>query len=328
MILAIESSCDDSALALMDRRGRLLFHERIEQGEAHAPHGGVVPELASRLHARNLPRLLESIADRLEAVEAIAVTHEPGLTVALAEGVVMAQAVALALKKPLIGVHHLRGHLYSLFLEREPVFPFSALIVSGGHTMIVESTAWDQHQEVATTLDDSMGEAFDKVAKMLDLGYPGGPAIEQLAKQGDADRFDLPLPLRQKSRLAFSYSGLKNSMRLLIEKQGRVDAQSRADLAAAFQKKAIAHLIQKSETYLKTARPKRLGVVGGVSANAALRTALEALCRRYGCELLLAPLAYCSDNAAMIARAGLEDLRHGRFIQPAEITIRSRSAIY
>jgi N6-L-threonylcarbamoyladenine synthase len=193
--------------------------------------------------------------------------------------------------------------------------------------MIVQSTAWDQHKEVATTLDDSMGEAFDKVAKMLDLGYPGGPAIEQLAKKGDAMRFDLPLPLRQKSRLAFSYSGLKNSMRLLIEKQGDIDAQTRADLAAAFQRRAIDHLLQKSETYLRRVRPRRLGVVGGVSANATLRSALEQLCGRYDCELLLAPLAFCSDNAAMIARAAREDLTHGRFIQPAEITIRSRCSI-
>lgn len=326
MILAIESSCDDSALALLETDPiRLVFQERIVQNAEHAPYGGVVPELAARLHAVNLPKLLARITPHLPRVRAVAVTHEPGLTVALAEGVVMAQALALALKVPLIAVNHLKGHLCSLFVEQEALFPFSALMVSGGHTLIVEAKSYADMRQVAASLDDSMGEAFDKVAKMLGLGYPGGPVIEQLAQKGDENRFDFPLPLRNDPRLAFSYSGLKNSVRLAIEALGDPGEQDRADIAAAFQKAATDHLLFKTRRYLQRARPKRLGLVGGVSANAYLRERFTDLCAQFGAEPLFAPLSYCSDNAAMIARAALEEYRAGNVTDPAHVVIRSRA---
>ncbi|MGE4295283.1 MAG: tRNA (adenosine(37)-N6)-threonylcarbamoyltransferase complex transferase subunit TsaD [Campylobacterales bacterium] len=328
MILAIESSCDDSALALLEIASkRLVFHDRIIQNADHAPYGGVVPELAARLHAVNLPKLLEQIAPRLPQVKAIAVTHEPGLTVALAEGVVMAQALALALGVPLIAVNHLKGHLCSLFVEGEALFPLSALMVSGGHSLIIEAEDFTRMRQVASSIDDSMGEAFDKVAKMLGLAYPGGPVIEQLAKTGDENRFDFPLPLRNDPRLAFSYSGLKNSVRLAIEAQGELSGQVKADIAASFQKAAVDHLLFKTRRYLMRARPKRLGLVGGVSANAYLRARFEALCAEFGCEPLFAPLSFCSDNAAMIARAGLEQYLLGDFCDPASVVIRSRAPL-
>ena len=322
MILAIESSCDDSALALLEIDTlKLIFHDRMVQ------NGGVVPELAARLHAVNLPKLLESVVDYLPRVKAVAVTHEPGLTVALAEGVVMAQALALALKVPLIAVNHIKGHLCSLFVETPSCFPLSVLMASGGHTLIIEAHDYGRMRQIAASIDDSMGEAFDKVAKMLGLGYPGGPLIEALAQKGDENRFDFPLPLKHDARLAFSYSGLKNSVRLAIEALGEPGEQDKADIAASFQKAAVGHLLFKTRRYLQQARPERMGLVGGVSANRYLRERFTALCAEFKCEPLFAPLSFCADNAAMIARAALEQYRLGEFADPAGIKIRSRAPL-
>lgn len=198
-------------------------------------------------------------------------------------------------------------------------------MASGGHTLIVEAKSYIDMRQIAASIDDSMGEAFDKVAKMLGLGYPGGPLIEALAKKGDENRFDFPLPLRNDPQLAFSYSGLKNSVRLAIEALGELNEKDRADTAASFQKAAVGHLLFKTRRYLQKARPKRFGLVGGVSANAYLRERFTALCKEFGCEPLFAPLSFCSDNAAMIARAALEEYRLQNLTDPAHVSIRSRA---
>ncbi|MDR2033639.1 MAG: tRNA (adenosine(37)-N6)-threonylcarbamoyltransferase complex transferase subunit TsaD [Helicobacteraceae bacterium] len=327
MILAIESSCDDSAIAIIDRATlKIVFEAKVSQNEAHNPFGGVVPELAARLHAENLPKLLEGAKPYFSRIEAIAVANEPGLTVALAEGVVMAQALSLALKKPILPIHHIKGHLYSLFLQTKSAFPLSAAMVSGGHTLLIEAQDFSRVKQIAASLDDALGEAFDKIAKMLGLGYPGGGAIEELAQKGDPKRFDFPLPLRNDPCLAFSFSGLKNSVRLAIESLGALDDRTKADIAASFQKAAIDHLLDKTRRYVSKARPQRMGLIGGVSANKLLRDRFAALCRDYDCEPLFAPAEYCGDNAAMIARAAIDAYKLGLFCEPDRIVIRSRSA--
>lgn len=321
MIVAIESSCDDSAIALVEiDTFKIHFHRKISQSE-HCAFGGVVPELASRLHALNLPKILDLIKDDLHMVKAVAVTNEPGLTVSLSGGVIMAQALSLALNVPLICVNHLKGHICSLFIEKEATFPLAILLVSGGHTMALEAGGYGSIRSIGSTIDDSLGEAFDKVAKMLGLGYPGGAVIEQLAKDGDAFAYDYPLPLRGEREVRFSYSGLKNSVRLSIENALN---PIRSNVAASFQRVAVEHLLSKFEIYLKTSKVKHIGLVGGVSANGYLRDLFVKLCDKYQKTPLFAPLEFCSDNAAMIARASVEEFKAGRFIDPAQIEIRSR----
>lgn len=308
MILSIESSCDDSSIAISRIRDyKLLFHQKISQDKEHSQYGGVVPELASRLHSVALPRILENIKKNgfdFSQIKAIAVTNEPGLSVSLIEGVMMAKALALSLKIPLIGVNHLKGHIYSLFLEKEAMFPISILLLSGGHSLILEAYNHNKINTIATTMDDSFGEAFDKVAKMLDLGYPGGPIVESCASNGMGD-ISFPVPLRYSNEIAFSFSGLKNAVRMYIEDK-KLTQSLKNDICYAFQKSAIEHIIQKSKKYLKTSTIKYFGIVGGASANKALRAELEKLCIQFDKNILFAPLEFCSDNAAMIGRCGIE----------------------
>ncbi|MDR2152938.1 MAG: tRNA (adenosine(37)-N6)-threonylcarbamoyltransferase complex transferase subunit TsaD [Helicobacteraceae bacterium] len=328
MILAIESSCDDSAIALIDRQsGAIVFEGKTSQNDAHKPFGGVVPELAARLHAENLPKLLEGAKPYFSRLKAIAVTNEPGLTVALAEGVIMAQSLSLALNLPILPIHHVKGHLYSLFMQSEICFPLSAVMVSGAHTTLIEAEDFSRFNQAAISLDDAFGEAFDKTAKALNLDYPNGAALEAMALKGDENRFDFPLPLKNDPRLAFSFSGLKNSVRLTIESFGVATAQTKADIAASFQKTAIAHLLDKTRRYMQRARPKRMGLIGGASANATLRERFGALCREFNCEPLFAPLKYCGDNAAMIAKAAVDAYDLALFCDPSKIAIRSRSPL-
>jgi N6-L-threonylcarbamoyladenine synthase len=219
LLLSIESSCDDSSLALTEIETlRLLWHRKISQEAQHAHYGGVVPELASRLHAVDLPRLLEQARPRFPEISAVAVTNRPGLAVTLNEGVMMAKAFATFRRLPLVPVHHLKGHIYSLFIEKPARWPMLVILISGGHTMVVRVRGLESMEVLATSMDDSVGESFDKVAKMMGLGYPGGPIVEALAREGDPDRFELPVPLRNSPLLAFSLSGLKNAVRLTVEK--------------------------------------------------------------------------------------------------------------
>lgn len=325
MLLSIESSCDDSSIALTEIESRrLVLHKKISQEAEHARYGGVVPELASRLHAVDLPRLLESARPYYNDIKAVAVTNEPGLAVTLNEGVMMAKAFATFQKLPLIPVHHLKGHIYSLFIEKPTRLPMIVILVSGGHTMILRVKGLEDMEILATSLDDSVGESYDKVAKMMGLGYPGGPIIEALAREGDADRFDLPVPLRNSPLVAFSLSGLKNAVRLAIQELGGPEAmseQDRRDLAASFQKALIAHLIQKSRKLLANESILDVALVGGASANLAIRSAVEALCAQYGKRLHTAPMEFCSDNAAMIGRYGLDALAARLTVAPEELRV-------
>jgi len=325
MILSIESSCDDSSIAITDiETKKLLFHKKISQEKQHSSYGGVVPELASRLHAIDLPNILEETRPYLDNLKAVAVTNQPGLGVTLLEGIAMAKTIAVTKNIPLIPVHHLKGHIYSLFIEKEEILPLLVLLISGGHTQIIRVESLEKMTILATSIDDSVGESFDKTAKMMGLGYPGGPIIEQLALRGDENRFDLPVPLRNSKLIAFSLSGLKNAVRLTIEKLGgaeNMSEQDRCDLSASFQKVIKLHLIQKSKKIFKEEHIKDFAIVGGASANLYIRNAYEKLCGEFGKRLHTAPLEFCSDNAGMIGRYAIEAYEKGLFIDPYEIDI-------
>ena len=328
MILSIESSCDDSSIAITRLEDKkLLFHKKISQDAEHAAYGGVVPELAARLHAVTLPKILEEAIPYLSEVKAIAVTNEPGLSVTLVEGVSMAKALSVALGLPLLGINHLKGHICSLFIEDETLFPLDVLLVSGGHTQLLHVNSLEEIKLLATTMDDSFGESFDKVGKMLGLPYPAGPLIEAYAKRGDAKRFDFTVPLQGTSTklLAFSYSGLKNQVRLCIEAQENLDEQTICDICASFQRVAVAHLMQKIRKAYKERSVEHFGVVGGASANLYLRGELEAFCASKQATLHTAKMEFCSDNAAMIGRCALEVYAQKAFVNLADLKVRSSS---
>lgn len=309
MILSIESSCDDSSIAITEiATKKLIYHKKISQELEHSVYGGVVPELASRLHAEALPRILTECEPWFDQLKAVAVTNEPGLGVTLIEGVTMAKALSISLGIPILPINHLKGHIYSLFIEKEAILPITVLLVSGGHTQLIEVNSYNEMETVATTMDDSYGESFDKVAKMMSLGYPGGPLIEKLSYGGDASRFPFTVPLWQSPLIAFSYSGLKNQVRLAVESN---DSTSYPDIAAAFQKTATDHLIQKLKKYFKTNPPIRFAIVGGASANLHLRECVTNLLNPYKAQLYFSELQYCSDNAAMIGRVALEAYARG-----------------
>ncbi|HEY9129167.1 MAG TPA: tRNA (adenosine(37)-N6)-threonylcarbamoyltransferase complex transferase subunit TsaD [Sulfurovum sp.] len=325
MILSIESSCDDSSIAITDIESKkVLYHKKISQEREHSCYGGVVPELASRLHAVALPKLLEETKPYFEKLKAIAVTNQPGLGVTLLEGIAMAKTLSTLLDIPLIPVHHLKGHIYSLFIEKEPIMPLLVLLISGGHTQIIRVKGFEHMEILATSIDDSVGESFDKCAKMMGLGYPGGPLIEALALKGDENRFELPIPLRNSKLIAFSLSGLKNAVRLKVEELGGSEGmseQDKADLSASFQKAIKLHLLQKSKKIFAKEKIKDFAIVGGASANKYIRNAYQELCDEFGKTLHVAPLQYCADNAAMIGRYALEAYERKDFIDPNEIDI-------
>lgn len=322
MILSIESSCDDSSIAITEiSTKKLIYHKKISQELEHSKYGGVVPELASRLHAEALPAILHECEPWFSQLKAIAVTTEPGLAVTLIEGVTMAKALSISLNIPILPINHLKGHIYSLFIEKEAAFPMTVLLVSGGHTQLIEASSYNDMKTVATTMDDSYGESFDKVAKMMALGYPGGPLIEKLSAAGDPTRFSFTVPLRQSPLIAFSYSGLKNQVRLAVESN---DSSVYPDIAAAFQSTATEHLIQKLKKYFKTNPPARFAIVGGASANLYLREKVVELLGPYRAELHLSKIEYCSDNAAMIGRSAIEAYTVGEASRYDEIIINPR----
>lgn len=434
LILSIESSCDDSSLALTDiDTYSLIYHRKISQERAHNVYGGVVPEIASRLHCESLPLVLADMKAFLSsgsefshesdlhendlredlrgenpfgAIRAIAITTQPGLSVSLLQGLMMAKTLCASLNVPIISINHLIGHFYSLFIGKSyATMPMSVLLVSGGHTQILEANRADEFVVVASSKDDSFGECFDKVAKMLNLGYPGGSIIEQYAKKHEkiakskeanaksglnqsddlCDLSPLPLPLKSSKELAFSFSGLKNATRLLIQSfldshasgvKGDIKSSTRtkssldfasnhtsstasnhnpnsassfasspartldresilsereiAHICASFQEAAISHICDKLTRYfvqkLEQNQPvQTLGIVGGASANLALRSAILDICERYGANLILAPLEFCADNAAMIGRAGIEEYLAGNFSDTLSLEISPRN---
>jgi N6-L-threonylcarbamoyladenine synthase len=329
LILSIESSCDDSSIAITDiKTNKLIYHKKISQELQHSIYGGVVPELAARLHIEALPKILEECKEYFPKLKAISVTNAPGLSVTLMEGVTMAKALSISLNLPLIAINHLKGHIYSLFIEKDEVLPMTVLLVSGGHTQIIEANNLNDMKVVASTMDDSFGESFDKVSKMLNLGYPGGPVVQEYALKGNENRFELPVPLSQSPKIEFSYSGLKNAVRMQIEKlensETGLTQQDKYDLCASFQKTAVLHIIQKLKKLFKQNAPKNFAIVGGASANIYLRSQLEELCSKYNTILYLSELKYCSDNAAMIGRVAVEQYKINDFISIEEIDIQTR----
>ena len=306
IVLGLESSCDETGVALYDTEKGLLAEALHSQVDLHAVYGGVVPEIASRDHIRMLLPLIQQVMSEagIEKPDAIAYTAGPGLVGALMVGGGMANGLGLAWGRPVIPVHHMEGHLLAPMLEEEPPkFPFLALLVSGGHSMLIAVQALGDYRVLGTTLDDAVGEAFDKTAKLLGLGYPGGPALAALAESGDDTAFDLPRPMLNKPNFDFSFSGLKTAVMLEVRKaeaEGRLDA-CRADLAASFQRAAVDTLIAKS---IKAARAEgldRIVVAGGVGANRLLR---KEMAERFEGEVYYPRLAFCTDNGAMIAVAG------------------------
>lgn len=331
MILAIESSCDDSSISItkIDTL-ELVFHKKISQELQHSIYGGVVPELAARLHIEALPKILEECKEYFKDLKAVAVTNAPGLSVTLTEGVAMAKAISIALNIPIIAVNHLKGHIYSLFIEKDAIFPITVLLVSGGHTQIVEAQSLTQMSLLARTLDDSFGESFDKVSKMLNLGYPGGPIVQEYSLKGDMNRFDFPIPLSQSPKIEFSYSGLKNAVRLQIENLERttLTQQDKYDISASFQKTAVEHIMQKLRKLFKQKSIKNFAIVGGASANLFLRSEIEKLCEKYNTNLYLSPLKYCSDNAAMIGRVAVEQFKQQDFTSIDNLDVQTRVKEY
>ncbi len=310
IVLGIESSCDETAAALVDSERRVLAQRIASQDEEHRPYGGVVPEIAARAHAERLAPLIEAVLDEaglgLGDVDAIAATAGPGLIGGVMVGLVTAKALAMASGKPLIAVNHLEGHALSPRLADASLqFPYLLLLVSGGHCQLLEVRGVGQFRRLGTTIDDALGEAFDKTAKILGLGYPGGPAVERLALQGDPRAVPLPRPLLGSAEPHFSFAGLKSAV--LRAKEAKLHAD--ADIAAAFQQAAIDCVIDRARKALALAEePTALVVAGGVAANKAVRAALERLAAQHGLPFVAPPLALCTDNAAMIAWAGVERL--------------------
>ncbi|MCB4359551.1 tRNA (adenosine(37)-N6)-threonylcarbamoyltransferase complex transferase subunit TsaD [Quatrionicoccus australiensis] len=317
LVLGIESSCDETGIALYDSEAGLLSHALHSQVAMHAEYGGVVPELASRDHIRRVvPLLREALARsgrQLAEVDAVAYTRGPGLSGALLVGCAFAEALALAIGKPTIPVHHLEGHLLSpLLSSTPPTFPFVALLVSGGHTQLMRVTGVGEYELLGETLDDAAGEAFDKSAKMLGLPYPGGALLSKLAEQGDPEKYSLPRPMLHSGDLSFSFSGLKTAVLTLVREQGESLTETfKADAARAFQEAIVEVLVKKSLKAMKLTGLKQLVVAGGVGANKQLRATLDREAKRKQFRVYYPELEFCTDNGAMIALAGCLRLQSG-----------------
>jgi len=319
-VLGIETSCDETGVALYDSAQGLLADVLYSQVPMHAEYGGVVPELASRDHIRKLiPLIRETMAQAGLAgqhADAIAYTAGPGLIGALMVGASVARALGFAWQVPVLGVHHMEGHLLAPMLEADPPqFPFVALLVSGGHTQLVQVDGIGRYTLLGESLDDAAGEAFDKAAKMLGLDYPGGPLIAKLAAQGRAGRFRFPRPMTDRPGLAFSFSGLKTftlNTAETLKVDGVLAEQDKADIARAFQEAVVATLTLKCKRALEQTGLRRLVIAGGVSANKMLREQLEAMVSKRGASLFYARPEFCTDNGAMIAYAGCQRLLAGQ----------------
>jgi len=323
LFLGFESSCDETGVALVEAPAsgvpRLLAHALHSQVEMHQAYGGVVPELASRDHVRRVLPLMEQVLGtsgrHLSDVDVVAYTRGPGLAGALLVGAGVAVALAAALGRPVMGVHHLEGHLLSPFLGADPPeFPFVALLVSGGHTQLMRVDGVGRYELLGETIDDAAGEAFDKSAKLLGLGYPGGPALSRLAEAGDARAFKLPRPLLHGGGLDFSFAGLKTAVLTQCRKLGADLPAHAADLAASTQAAIVEVLVKKSLAALEQTGLSRLVVAGGVGANRQLRADLGAACAARQTRLHFPELQWCTDNGAMIALAGA--LRWQAGVQP------------
>lgn len=314
-VLGIESSCDETGLAIYDSQQGLLAHVLHTQIAMHNQYGGVVPELASRDHIIHLlpllTRLLNDANIPLASLDGIAYTAGPGLLGALLVGATIGRSLGWALGIPTIGIHHMEGHLLAPLLEAEaPTFPFLALLVSGGHTMLVRVADIGKYEILGESIDDAAGEAFDKTAKLLGLGYPGGAALAKLAEEGDHKRFHFPRPMTDRPGLDFSFSGLKTAALNVIQKSSD-DRQTKADISAAFQDAVVDTLVIKCRRALEQTQLTQLVVAGGVSANQLLRSRLNHLTHKLSCNVFYPRLEFCTDNGAMIAYAGCQRLLKG-----------------
>lgn len=329
-ILALESSCDESAVAVYDETSGLLAHEVHSQIDLHRVYGGVVPELASRDHVRRLlPLVKTALADAKTdpgQLDGVAYTAGPGLIGALLTGAALGRSLAFSWKVPAVAVHHLEGHLLAPLLEDDPPpFPHLALLVSGGHTMLIDVAAPGHYTVLGETRDDAAGEAFDKSAKLLGLPYPGGPELAKLAEGGRADHFDFPRPMVDRAGLEFSFSGLKTAVSLAVKdhsRGGAVEPAVRADIAASVQEAIVATLAAKTLRALDQTGYDALVVAGGVGANRLLRERLAKEVARQGARVYYPRIEFCTDNAAMIAVAGMARLKAGKVEPPA---IRARA---
>ncbi len=327
LVLGIESSCDETGVALYDTEQGLLGHALHSQIRLHAEYGGVVPELASRDHVRKalplLTELLETTGIERNAIEAVAYTAGPGLIGALMVGASIGRGLAWSLGVPALGVHHMEGHLLAPMLETPaPEFPFVALLVSGGHTLLIQVEGVGCYRILGDTLDDAAGEAFDKTAKLLGLEYPGGPLLAKLAEQGRPDRFRFPRPMTDRPGLDFSFSGLK-TFAMTTRRDADDDDQTRADIARAFQDAVVDTMVIKCRRALQQTGASRLVIAGGVGANKALRQGLQVLADKMSASLFYPRLEFCTDNGAMIAYAGACRLAAGQQ-QGLEINVRPR----
>lgn len=323
-ILGLETSCDETGVAVYDTERGLLADALHSQVDLHAVYGGVVPEIASRDHLRRLLPLVRDVLARagVERPDAIAYTAGPGLVGALMVGAGLASGLGLAWRCPVIPVHHMEGHLLAPMLEDEPpAWPFLALLVSGGHSLLVWVEGLGRYEVMGTTLDDAVGEAFDKTAKLLGLGYPGGPALARLAEEGDETAFDFPRPMTNRDGFDMSFSGLKTAVMLAVraaEADGSID-DVRADIAASFQRAVVDTLVSRTLKAARSRNAERLVVAGGVGANRLLRATLS---ERFDGRVYYPRLEFCTDNGAMIAVAGAKRLADAQ--PPATIEARAR----
>ena len=334
-ILGIETSCDETGVAIYDEEKGLIANQLHTQIALHADYGGVVPELASRDHIRKLAPLLQAALQEAHLtakdIDGIAYTSGPGLVGALLVGSTVARSLAYAWNVPAIGVHHMEGHLLAPMLEENPPhFPFVALLVSGGHTQLVRVDGVGRYELLGESIDDAAGEAFDKTAKLLGLDYPGGAALARLALKGTPNRFAFPRPMTDRPGLDFSFSGLKtfaaNTLHQVVQEEGELTEQSKADIAYAFQEAVVDTLAIKCKRALKQTGLKRLVIAGGVSANKQLRQTLAELMQQFGGEVFYPQPQFCTDNGAMIAYAGFLRLKQGQQ-QDLAIEVRPRWAM-
>lgn len=327
IVLGIETSCDETAAAVVDETRRIRSSVVLSQLAQHRPYGGVVPEVAARAHVEAIDLLARRALDEagldFADVDAIAATAGPGLIGGVMVGLTSAKAMALAAGKKLVAVNHLEGHALTARLTHDVAFPFLLLLVSGGHCQLLATEGVGRYRLLGTTIDDAAGEAFDKVAKLIGLGYPGGPAIEQAAKTGNPEAFDFPRPMKGRAGCDFSFSGLKTAARHAVEALPAIDAKARADLAASFQAAVVEAIGDRVAHALEAQPMPTLVVAGGVAANGALRAELERVAAAAGTRLVAPPLALCTDNAAMIAWAGIERLRLG-LSDPLDVKPRAR----
>ncbi len=328
-VLGIETSCDETAVAIICEESGLLANQIYSQTSLHNEYGGVVPELASRDHIRKLGPLIRQALQQaqlasIQEVDAIAYTSGPGLMGALFVGAGVGRSLAWAMGKPAIAVHHMEAHLLAPLLEEvAPDYPYVALLVSGGHTLLVKVKAVGNYKILGESIDDAVGEAFDKVAKMLGLAYPGGPAIAKLAVQGNPKRFNFPRPMIDRADLNFSFSGLKTHVLHTLQGCEDLDEQTRADVACAFEDAVVDTLIIKAERALMACDAKTLVVAGGVGANLKLRQQLKQRLQKKAVQVFYPKPEFCTDNAAMVAQLGLLRIQNG-YQEPLRIKVQPR----